>query len=82
MNWDRPVTFARGSPESLTDVVLQIPYQDLDTLSIFSAKLIQKFQAPLSGSVVLAFGGHRASTGDSLPSGLLSKQAVMDQVLQ
>jgi hypothetical protein len=63
-------------------MVLQIPNQDLDPLCIFHAQLIKKFQASLPGSVVLALGGHRASTRDCLPSGLLSKQAVMDQVLQ
>ena len=63
-------------------MVLEIPNQDLDPLGIFRAQLIQKFQAPLPGSVVLALGRHRASTGDRLPSSLLPKQAVVDQILQ
>jgi len=63
-------------------VVLQIPNQDLDPLGIFRAQLIQEFQAPLSSSVILALWRHRASTGDCLPSGLLPKQAVVDQILQ
>jgi hypothetical protein len=81
VNCYEPVVPPRSAPESLTDVVLQVSYQNVDTFFIVCANLVYQLKALLSSLIVLALWRHSLSFGDVLSSGLLMKEAIVNEVL-